>query len=182
MARHLDALSLVKSLAVELGRDHIVFVVHTPARDTLVDTSSAVARSNRRDGDPLPGVGLAVARRLKTVGRHKGPRRRRARHEHLRVTTSAPIDARRRRNRDTYVSLSQVISPRETESRQALSASVVLRVMLARTSWVGAAIGWSSQSKQSLEGKCDSSKSVANRGLDQLKLLRDKEQSFGMGL
>lgn len=50
------------------------------------------------------------------------------------------------------MSLSQFISPREAEYSQALLASVVLRVMLARTSLVDAASSWSGQSKQSLLG------------------------------
>lgn len=74
MARHFDALSHVKALAVELGCGRIVFAVHTPARDALVDASIAVARGRRRDGDPLPGVGLVVAGRQETVGRNEGPR------------------------------------------------------------------------------------------------------------
>jgi hypothetical protein len=79
MGRHLDALSLVKSLAVELGCDHIVFDVHTLARDALVDASTAVARGHRRDGDPLPGSGLVVVWRwrLDIVGGNKGTKRRR---------------------------------------------------------------------------------------------------------
>lgn len=74
VARHFDALSHVKALAVELGCDHIVFEIHTPARDALVDASVAVVRGRRRDGDALPGVGLVVAGRQETVGRHEGPR------------------------------------------------------------------------------------------------------------
>lgn len=51
------------------------------------------------------------------------------------------------------MSFSQFISPREADSSQALSASVVLRVMLARTSWIGAAVSWSfGQSKQRIGG------------------------------
>lgn len=73
VARHFDALSHVEALAVELGYDHIVFEIHTPARDALVDASIAVARGHRRDGDSLPGVGLVVAGREETVGRHEGP-------------------------------------------------------------------------------------------------------------
>lgn len=74
VARHLDALSHVKALAVELGCDHIVFDVHTSARNTLVNASPAVARGRRRDGDAVPGVRLVIAGRQKTVGRNKGPR------------------------------------------------------------------------------------------------------------
>lgn len=76
MARHLDALSLVKALAVELGCDHTVFDVHTPARHALVDASRAMFRGHRRDSDPLPGVGLVVAGRLEAVGGNKGTIRR----------------------------------------------------------------------------------------------------------
>lgn len=77
VARHPHALSHVKALAVELGRDHIVFDVHTSARDALVYASPSVARGRRRDGDSLPCVGLVVAWRQETVGRNKGPRQRR---------------------------------------------------------------------------------------------------------
>lgn len=69
---HLDALSLIKALAVELGCDHIVFDVHTPARDTLVDASAAVFRGHWRNSDPFPGVWLEVAGRLEAVGGNKG--------------------------------------------------------------------------------------------------------------
>lgn len=74
VARHFDALSHVKALAVELGCDDIVFEIHTSARDALVNSSIAMARGHRRDGDPLPGVGLVVAGRQETVGRNEGPR------------------------------------------------------------------------------------------------------------
>lgn len=77
VGRHFDALSHVKTLAVELGCDHIVFEVDTPARDALVDASPAMVRGRRRDGDPLPGVGLVVAWGQETVGRNEGPGRRR---------------------------------------------------------------------------------------------------------
>lgn len=73
---HFDALSCIKTLTVELGCDHIVFEVHTLARDALVDASPAVARDHRRDGDPLPGVGLVVVWGQETVGRNEGPRQR----------------------------------------------------------------------------------------------------------
>ena len=77
MARHLDALSHVKALALELGCDHIIFDVHTPARDALVDAPPAAARGRRRDSDALPGVGLVVAGRQETVGRDERPKGRR---------------------------------------------------------------------------------------------------------
>lgn len=77
------------------------------------------------------------------------------------------------------MSLSHFISPREAESTQALLASVVLRVMLARTSLVGAAISWSIQSKQSLRWGNDSGKAVEKRVFDQLKVLRDKQYPAG---
>lgn len=93
VARHFDALSHVEALAVELGHDHIVFEIHTPARDALVDASIAMARGHRRDGDPLPGVGLVVAGREETVGRNEGARQPARGVSNCAMTNSVPIDA-----------------------------------------------------------------------------------------